>query len=238
MIAPRLGIIVKPATPLSLYFSYSVSYLPSSGDQFAALNSVAETLKPERFNNYEGGVKWDVRRTLSLTMAVYRLDRLNSRANDPNDPARVVQTGSQRTNGVEISVDGRVAAGWRIYGGYAWQDAFVSSATSSAPQGARVPLVPQHTLSLWNSYRFHPRWEVGLGIVNRSEMFAGIDNTVSLPGYTRADAALFFTLTEGARLQVNIENLFDADYFLTAHNNNNIQPGSPRAARVGLTMRF
>ena len=27
-------------------------------------------------------------------------------------------------------------------------------------------------------------------------------------------------------------NLFDADYFLNAHSNNNISPGSPRAVRV------
>ena len=238
MISPRAGVVLKPVLPLSLYFSYSVSHLPSSGDQFASLNAVTETLQPERFNNYEGGVKLDMHRSLAFTMAVYRLDRLNTRASDPNDPTRVVQTGSQRTNGFEIGVDGRVTSDWRINGGYAYQDAFVSSATTAASAGAQVSLVPHHSLSLWNSYRLLPRWEAGLGILHRSDMFAAIDNTVTLPRYTRADAAVFFTLTEGTRLQVNVENLFDADYFLTAHNNNNIQPGSPRAVRVGLTTRF
>jgi catecholate siderophore receptor len=238
MVSPRAGVVAKPVLPLSLYFSYSVSHLPSAGDQFASLNAVTETLKPERFNNYEGGAKWDVHSSLSLTMAAYRLDRLNTRATDPNDPTRVVQTGSQRTNGFEIGVDGRVTSNWRVSGGYAYQDAFVTSATTAAPAGAQVSLVPRHSVSLWNSYRFHPRWEAGLGILNRSDMFAAIDNKVTLPGYTRADAAVFFTLTEGTRLQVNLENLLGADYFLTAHNNNNIQPGSPRAARVGLTTRL
>ena len=40
------------------------------------------------------------------------------------------------------------------------------------------------------------------------------------------------------RAQVNIENLFDEDYYLNAHSNTNTTPGSPRAVRVALTTRF
>ena len=49
--------------------------------------------------------------------------------------------------------------------------------------------MPHHTLSLWNNYQLHPRVSAALGIIYRSDMFAAIDNTVTLPGYTRADAA-------------------------------------------------
>ena len=69
-------------------------------------------------------------------------------------------------------------------------------------------------------------------------MYAAIDNTVSLPGYTRADAALFYSLTEKIRLQVNAQNLFDRSYFTNADSNTNISPGSPRSVRVGLLARF
>ena len=48
------------STPLSLYGSYSVSYLPSSGDQFSSLTTITQQVKPEKFNNYEVGAKWDV----------------------------------------------------------------------------------------------------------------------------------------------------------------------------------
>jgi catecholate siderophore receptor len=78
----------------------------------------------------------------------------------------------------------------------------------------------------------------GLGILNRSDMYAAIDNTVILPSYTRADAAVFFSLTERVRLQANVENLFDKKYYLNADSNTNISPGSSRAVRVGLTARF
>jgi catecholate siderophore receptor len=69
-------------------------------------------------------------------------------------------------------------------------------------------------------------------------MFATIDDTVTLPGYTRADVAVFFSITERIRLQVNVENLFDKKYFVNADSNTNISPGYPRAIRVGLTARF
>ncbi len=238
MVSPRAGLVIKPITPLSLYASYSVSYLPSSGDQFSSLTATSQTLRPEKFNNYEIGAKWDVHRYLSLTTAVYRLDRTNTTARDPNDPSRTVQTGSQRTNGYELGVNGNLTRKWRIVGGYAYQDAFVSSATLAAAMGAKVALVPNHTFSLWNNYTITPRWGAGLGLIHQAEMFTGIDNTVTLPEFTRADASTYFALTETLRLQANIENLFDRTYYPTAHSNNNITPGYARAIRVGMIARF
>jgi catecholate siderophore receptor len=235
--SPRLGLVVKPLVTLSIYGSYSVSYLPSSGDQFSSLTSVTQTLKPEKFTNYEFGTKWDIRRALSLTAAVYRLNRINTRATDPNDPTRIVQTGSQRTNGFELGLNGSVTRGWNVVGGYAYQDAFVTSATTAAPAGAQVAQVPRHTFSLWNHYRLS-KWGLGLGVINRSDMFAAIDNKVVLPGYTRVDAAVSYRLTEQLGLQANLENLFDKKYFVHADGNDNISPGSPRAARVALSWQF
>lgn len=69
-------------------------------------------------------------------------------------------------------------------------------------------------------------------------MFATIDNTVVLPGYTMADAAVYYSFNERWRLQGNIENLFNKKYYVNADSNTNISPGSPRAVRVGLIARF
>jgi catecholate siderophore receptor len=238
LVSPRLGVIYKPITRLSLYGNYSVSYLPSSGDQFSSLTTITQQVKPEKFNNYEFGMKWDINRSLSFTTALYRLNRTNTRATDPNDPTRIVQTGSQRSNGYEVGLNGNVTKAWKIAGGYTYQDAFISSATIAARAGAQVAQVPHHTFSLWNNYQVIARLGAGLGLIHRSNMFAAVDNTVTLPGYTRADAAIFFRLTERLRLQANVENLFDKKYYLNADNNTNISPGSPRAIRVGLTARF
>jgi len=238
LVSPRAGVVFKPIAPVALYGSYSVSYLPSSGDQFSSLTTITQQVQPERFDNYEVGAKWDVRGGLSVTTAAYRLDRTNTRATDPNDPTRIVQTGSQRTNGYELGLNGRLARAWSIAGGYASQAAFVTSATTAAAAGAQVGQVPRHTFSLWNLYQVQPRVGVGLGVVYRSDMFAAIDNTVTLPGYTRVDAAVYLPLSGRVRLQANVENVFDRRYYVNADSNTNISPGTPRALRVGLTAGF
>jgi catecholate siderophore receptor len=238
LVSPRAGVIVKPINTMSVYVNYGVAYLPSSGDQFSQLTAITQQVKPEKFTNYELGAKWDIRRDLSFTTALYRQDRTNTRATDPHDPTRILQTGSQRTNGYELGLNGSVTSKWSMTGGYAYQDAFISRTTVSAPKGAQVALVPHHTFSLWNNYRVHRRLGLGLGLIHRSDMFAAIDDAVVLPGYTRADAAVFFWITERWRLQANVQNLFDKTYYLNADGNNNISPGASRGARVTLVARF
>jgi catecholate siderophore receptor len=237
LISPRVGLVFKPMEALSFYTSYSVSHLPSSGDQFSSLSATTQTLGPEHFTNYEIGAKWDVRPNLSLTAATYRLDRTNTVAPHPSDAGRLVQTGSQRTRGVELGASGNIMETWQIAAGAAWQDGEVTSTTSNAREGATVPLIPERTLSVWNRYQLLRSVGVGFGVIHQSDMFAAIDNTVTLPGFTRADGALFVQLHPQVSAQVNIENLFDRRYYPTSHGNNNIMPGAPRTLRVSLTTR-
>jgi catecholate siderophore receptor len=236
-VSPRVGLIYKPADPMSVYASYSVSYLPSSGDQFSSLDATSAALEPEEFENLEVGVKWDVLPDLALTAAVYQLDRTNTRAPGPT-PGTIVLTGEQRSEGVELGVSGAITPDWELIAGYAYQDAEITRTTSAAPNGRNVALVPKHQVSLWNTYRLTPMWRVGLGVIHQDEVYASISNAVTLPSFTRVDGAVYFTLNEHFEAQLNLENLFDEDYFGTAHNDNNITPGSPTAARVMLTTRF
>ncbi len=64
--SPRAGLVFKPLAPVSIYGSYSVSYLPSSGDQFSSLTMITQQVEPEKFSNYEVGIKWDVAGDLAL----------------------------------------------------------------------------------------------------------------------------------------------------------------------------
>jgi catecholate siderophore receptor len=237
LLSPRAGLILKPVEAMSLYGSYTVSYLPSSGDQFSSLTATAETLEPEQFTNYEVGAKWDVLPSLALTTAVFRLDRTNTSAPDPNDPTRTVQTGEQRTTGWELGAQGSVTDAWQLTAGFSQQRAKIVSQTAAAPKGAQVPLVPRRTVSLWNRWQVLPSLGLGLGVLHQTKMFAAIDNTVTLPGFTRVDGAVFVRITPLLGAQVNVENLFDERYYATSHGNNNILPGAPRTVRLSLTTR-
>jgi len=232
LLSPRTGIVIKPATALSVYGSLGVSYLPGSGDQFGSLTATTQTLTPEQFTNREVGIKWDAMTNLALTAATYRLDRTNTTAPDPAVSGVVVQTGAQRTEGWEAGVTGSPHASWSITGGYTNQIARIVSRTTAALPGARVPLVPRHALSLWNRYQLARVFGVGVGVVSQSSMYAAIDNSVTLPSFTRVDGAIFVSPGRAMRAQVNLENALNRRYYPTAHSNNNIMPGSPRMVRV------
>ena len=237
LLSPRLGLIFRPVPSLSLYASYSRSYLPSSGDQFTSLDVTSASLKPERFDNYEMGAKWEPIEGLLASVAIYQLDRTNTRAAGPT-PGSIVLTGAQRSRGIEIGLERHINDNWQVSAGYALQDAEITETTSAAPAGRQVPLVPRHQFSAWNRYNVSDRLGFGLGLIARSKVYSAISNAVTLPGYARVDGAVYFELAEGIEAQLNVENLLGEDYFSTAHNDNNIAPGAPRTARATLRMRF
>jgi len=231
-ISPRIGVVLKPNPKLSFYGSFSRSYLPQSGDQFGGLDINTETLKPERFDNYEIGAKWEPIDGLLATAAIYQLDRTNTRIANPDGSGTFILSGKQRSKGLELDVAGNVTSRWQVSAGYALQKAEVTEATTACPSGdCEVPLVPRHTVSLWNRYDVTEELGLGLGMVARSRSFTTISNQVKLPGYTRVDGAVFYKITKQIEAQLNVENIFGADYFPTANADNNIAPGAPTTVR-------
>lgn len=245
LFSPRVGIVFKPKDSVSIYGSYSVSHLPSSGDQFSTLNDQLASLKPEDLQNYEIGTKWDVNPKLNLTTAIYQLDRTNTRAINPANPTTYVLSGASRTRGLEIGATGQATNKWQIIAAYAFQDARIVSSTSlstanstKSTSGAHNALVPKNMGSLWNKYNFTNEWAAAIGTIYQSDQFAAIDNRVRLKGFTRFDGAAYYKINSDYRLQMNAENLFGRRYIQTADGNNNIQPGSPRAFKVSLVANF
>ena len=239
LLSPRLGLIYKPILPLSVYGSYSLTFVPRAGDQLSSLSVSNQALEPEEFRNYEVGAKWDIRPALGLSAALYRLDRGNVAVADPADPRRSLLVDAQRTRGMELEMSGALTREWNLSAGYAWQDGTITrSISANAQAGADLAQVPAHSFSLWSKYDVSRRWSAAVGLIRRSAMFAATDNRVVLPGFTRVDGAVFFDVTSGLRAQLNVQNLLDEDYYASAHNNNNITPGAPRALTLSLTSRF
>lgn len=235
-ISPRLGLIFKPRPNISLYASYSQSFLPRSGDQFLTLSTTQANLEPEEFTNYELGAKWNVRPNLNVTAALFQLDRANSTTPDPANPLITINVGKTRTQGLELAVTGTILPNWQVSGAYAYQDAVLGG-----NDAVRLAQVPEHQFSLWNRYDVSDRLGFGLGITHQSDQFAAIRTlatTTRLPSFTRVDAAVFYSLSEAVQVQVNVENLFDETYFSDAHNNFNISPGAPLSARFTVRARF
>ena len=235
-VSPRVGLIFKPQENISVYGSYSLSFLPRSGDQFLVLSTTEENLAPEKFTNYELGAKWDIRPDLNVTAALFQLDRTNATTPDPANPGASINVGKTRTKGVELAMTGRVADHWQISTGYTYQDAKLRG-----NDFVRLGQVPKHQFALWNRYDFNPMVGAGIGVIHQSSQFAAIRTTAAttrLPSFTRVDAALFLNASENVQIQLNVENLLDEEYFADAHNNNNISPGAPINGRFTVRVKF
>lgn len=235
-VSPRVGLIVKPQDNISLYGSYSQSFLPRAGDQFLTLSATQQNLEPEKFTNYELGAKWDIRPGLNATLALFQLDRTNATTPDPANPATSINIGATRTKGVEAGLTGQITPQWQVSAGYTHQDAKLRG-----NDFVQLGQVPKDQVALWNRYDIAPQFGVGVGVIHQSGQFAAIRTTAAttrLPAFTRVDAALFFKASDNLQLQLNVENLLNEQYFADAHNNNNISPGAPINARLTARLKF
>ena len=243
-ISPRVGLVYKPIEPVSLYTNYSLSYLPRTGEQLTSLTSSIKSFDPEKFTNIEAGIKYDLLQSFSISSSIYRLERSKMAITDPLNSSNTIIVDGQVTKGFELGVAGKLFDSYSMYGGYTYQNAEITkNQGGSTPITSGTPLghVPEHTFSLWNKYELDETWSAALGVVSRSDMFAATPTTstaVKLPGYARLDAAIYANINKQTKLQLNIENLLDKTYYLSAHNNNNIMYGYPLTARATLTYTF
>lgn len=237
--SPRLGLVLKPAENASVYASWSRTALPRFGEQLSTLSLTGANLAPERYDNYEIGAKWDVNPNFNVSGAIFQLDRDNVVVQDPTDPNRTILAGGQRTRGLELGVQGEVLPRLQLTGAYTYLDAeFTRNASGGIRAGNRVPNTPRHIATMFGRYAVTDALGLGLGVVHQSARFATGDNRVRLPGYTRFDGAVYWTVSERLQVQANVENLFNERYWVNSHNNWNHQPGAPTTVRVSATARF
>lgn len=233
--SPRVGIVYQPIQPLSLYASYSRSF--NSGSSAFGVG----TPQPERGTQYEIGVKADLSNRLAATLAFYDLTRTNLPTSDPNDPRLTILVGEQRSRGIEFDVSGEILPGWNIIAGYAYTDAVITE-DNDLPVGNQLNNVPKHALNLWTTYEIQSGSLKGLGF-GLGAFFYGdrkadlVDNTVELPSYIRTDAAIYYK-RDNYQAAINIRNLFDSDYFVSAQNLNRIIPGDPLTIQGTITWQF
>jgi catecholate siderophore receptor len=239
VVSPQAAVIIKPIDPMSIYTAYSVSYLPASGDQFSSLTDGTLILQPQKFENIEIGMKYNINPKLLFSTAVYNLNRTNQPIADGNNPGFFFPSGSTLTRGFEASLAGYINSAWQSSLGYAYTDAKITSATSATVvPGNRVQLVPYNQFAWWNKYQFTPMWAGALGVIYFSDSFASSDDTVRLPGFVRFDAAVYAKIDETWSAQLNVENIFNKNYWASADGNNNISPGQGRTVRLSARARF
>lgn len=239
--SPRVGLVYQPDQIQSYYVSVSRSYQPS-GEMFAVTAGNAD-LEPEETTNYELGAKWDLLDSkLSVTAAVFRLERTNMRTPDPVVPGLTILAGEQRTDGFEATITGQLSDKWQIYAGYAYLDAEIVKSNAKtngvSNEGQTPTLTPRNSANVWLVRSLTPQWRVAAGANYVDERYTALDNRVVMPGYTTFDAALLYS-EQHWDAALRLKNAFDRDYYASAHGSVDlITPGAPRTLEASLAYRF
>lgn len=248
--SPRAGLIWQPTDAQSYYVSYSRSFQPSA-ESFALSASTADNA-PEITVNKEIGAKLDLLDgALSVTGALFNLERSGIKNTDPANPTRQINIGTQRTNGLELALAGALPGRWDVNAGYAYLDGRITKSLATvrglqlpvgepiAVEGKVSSLTPRHSGFAWLMKDVGEGFRLGGGVNYTAARFASVSNLVTLPGYITADLAASWR-TGRYELQVNLKNLFDRKYYVSGHGSvdNLILPGSGRALQVGLTAKF
>lgn len=233
-VTPRAGLVFKPMENISFYASYSESFLPRSGEQFANINGSNNQLDPNTFTNLEGGLKYDISRGLSLTAAFFEIEQSSPQVAD-NNPETLDVIDSEIT-GFEAQLQGQLTDNWYLSAGYSNLDG--EQVNRTGPTGLRPRELPEHMFSLWNTYQVSTNLGFGLGLTHQDESFIDNGNNAILPSYTRVDAAAYYDFSDDLRIQVNVENLTDELYFPNSHSTHQATVGRPLNARVTVTSRF
>ncbi len=243
--SPGLAVVYKPTATFSSYASLGSARQPRAGEQLGSLTAANASLSPESFRNQEIGAKWDLKPELQATLAIYRLERRHVAITDPSNPTLLLLVDGQRVEGAELGLAGSLLPRWQVMAAAAWQDGrLLSDQSATLREGARLAALPEWTASLWNRVEIDPRWGLGLGLSWRDAMFAAVENRVTpatnvvLPGYVRVDAAVFYNAGRGLKAQLNVDNLLDRAYFVSAHSTTNITPGAPRSLRISVNLAF
>lgn len=231
-VSPRLGLIYKPQENVSFYASYSESFLPRSGEQFADIDGTNDTLDPNRFENIEIGFKWDANSNLSFTAALFENEQTSPERDldlDPSGATLVVQ--ESEVSGFEFQVISQINDAWSLTANYSYLD-------GETDEGETPREIPENTFSIWNSFQVNSQFGLGLGATYQDESLTSDGGDVVLPSYVRVDAAGYYNVSDNLRIQLNVENLFDTEYFPNSHTDNNITVGAPINAVLSLSGKF
>lgn len=225
------GVVYEFTPGWSVYGSYSQSFLPQMGQDFAG-----NLFKPEKGVQWELGSKF-VRDGWTASAALFDLRKRNIAASDPLHEGYSVLVGEQRARGLELEAGADLKNGLKLTAAYAYTKTEVTRSTNASEIGQPLNYTPRHALSLWANWRLPqlPALTIGAGLRHVSKQQGNL--AFHLPAYTVADASIAYTGSHW-RLSASVKNLFDRRYYAGAVRTGVISPGMPRNFNVTLKYFF
>ncbi|HGG4729885.1 TPA: TonB-dependent receptor [Salmonella enterica subsp. enterica serovar Hvittingfoss] len=214
----QLGIVYTPLSPVSIYSSWSTSSNPANSDaiQGGISDKNKQNFKPEKFTSFEVGAKWTpLRERLMLGVALFDTKQKNGHfAVDPNESRPI---GEQEVKGLEFNIEGNITDNWSVFGGYSLLDTQITKSIKPSEIGKKMPLAPEQSASLWTNYQLTNQLSLGAGAAYTGKTYTNTTNSASVKGYTTVNTMAKYQINNQAKLQLNINNIFDKKYYDTLY---------------------
>lgn len=249
----QAGVTFKPRPNGSVYLSYATSANPVGldfGDGSEGISATNKDLDPEEVKTLELGTKWDILdNKLNVTAAVFRTDKDNTRVTNPSGTLQNI--GQTRTDGVELTANGKLTDKWGVSAGYTYLDGkqvnagMTNTGTAANPiysespaTGKQIPQLAKHSASLWTTYQVMPQLTLGAGAFYSDKVYGNTTNTKWVPSYVRYDAMARYDIDEHVNVQLNVNNLTDKRYFSKAYASHYATEAEGRSAVVSLNFKY
>ena len=228
--SPRAGLIYKPKDNISVYYSYSESFLPRSGEQFKSLSASSAALDPDVYESTEIGVKVAISDDLSFTAAVFESEQTVASKDDVT--GEDIDIKGLTVDGFEAELKGNLTDKFSLVAGFTAMDGETSS-------GGEPREIPDQMLTLYGTYEISDKAGVAFGFTKQGE--SSIKNNkpdLILPSYTRFDMAAYYNISDDLVLRFNVENLTDELYFPHSHSTHQASVGEEKNVRVSISKKF
>ena len=242
-ITPAVGIVWRASEQISIYGNYAESLQPgqvapdvSGGTPIA---NAGEVLDPFTGEQIELGVKYDGGE-FGATASVFSLDRPNAIVVDD----RFVASGSQENTGVELSVFGEPALGFRIIGGATWLDSELARTEGGVNEGNTPIGVPELQLNVnleWDLAAV-PGLTLDGRVVHTGSQYTNAQNSIELDSWQRFDLGVRYAFEVSGRpvtVRARVDNVLDEDYWASVGGfpgANYLILGNPRTFSLTATL--
>jgi iron complex outermembrane receptor protein len=208
------------------YIAYATSFSPTAGTAPPDADTQA-AFDPSTAESKEVGFKYaPPGLNLLIAGSLFDIDQKNGLVSETFERngvqlSRLVQTGELRSRGGEIEAAASFDNGWSLLASYSYIDMEIVDGGDPANNGNTLSSIPHQTVSLWADYTFKYGVAAGFGIGGGvryiGSSYGNDENTFKNEARTLFDAAAHYDLVnwnrslKGARLQLNVSNIFDTE---------------------------
>lgn len=248
------GVVYKLTDNGNVYFNYSTASEINGGESDVGGNcgygglcgssEVVGNSKPEKSENFEIGTKWNVMdNKLLLTAAAFRTTKDDVMEGADYGTAGTLNTGKNRVEGIEISAAGNITDKLSTVVGAAVMNAKILKSFNPANEGRTLANFADKSLYAQLRYQFTPAFALGAAATYSSEVYVGQPDSAAsnfgVPSYTVYDMFANYQFTRNLSARLNLNNVTDKDYYLTAYRSGAFTYiGDRRNAQATLTYDF